>query len=123
MPKPITITIQVEEVAFGRIFNLLDKMPGVVALNLHGSGSKPNGAAPKKRGATSASIILKILTTANCGRELLRSAMVKEGKSPASLQSTIDYLRKNKHIQDMPKGLFRITAAGRKYYSDATKGE
>jgi hypothetical protein len=38
MPKPLTITIDVEEVAFGKVFRTLDTMPGVISINLKGSG-------------------------------------------------------------------------------------
>jgi hypothetical protein len=124
MPKPIQLTILAEEFALGKIFRTLDGMEGVASISLHGTGPSRLGGEGKvkQRGSfTTSCIILKVLTTSNAGRELLRSAIVSGGKSPSSLQSAIDFLRKEKHIRDMPKGKFQITAAGRKHYASACK--
>jgi hypothetical protein len=48
--KPLTMTISVEETFFGKIYRMLDTMPGVASIAIHSEGVKANGAArPKKK--------------------------------------------------------------------------
>ena len=46
MPKPFQISLQVEEVAFGKVVRILNDTPGVVKIDLHLDGSpKPTSRA------------------------------------------------------------------------------
>jgi hypothetical protein len=56
------MTISVEETFFGKIYRMLDTMPGVASIAIHSEGVKANGAArPKKRSRAERS-----LPTASC---------------------------------------------------------
>ena len=50
MPKPMIITVSVEEIAFGKVYRMLDTHPGVISMTYHAEGSKPNGHDKKENG-------------------------------------------------------------------------
>jgi hypothetical protein len=129
MPKPITLTIDIEEIAFGRVWRLLDTMPGVVNIKLHGEGpkSKPGGSKqPQKKGGSQSvpCLVLGALIEANAkiGRDPLNKVLEANGKKATSLPDAIQKLFKAKEIQRFGKGrdvTYGITVKGRKRYETA----
>ena len=106
MPKPMTKSIEVEEIAFGRVFRMLDATKGVVAIHLRGSGPK-TAAAPKSEsskrggGATTECLVLAALVAAGklpLNKVSLVAAIRAGGKSDSSLPDTLNKLNKKRHI-------------------------
>ena len=118
MPKPMMMTIEVEEVAFGKIFRTLDGMNGVVSIHLQGKGprAKPNGsqAAPKHNGQTVWRLVMNALLASKgpLSRTELAQVIQAGGKAPTSLPDALLKMRKAKHIALHGKGQYKITAAG-----------
>ena len=121
MPKPMSISIEVEEVAFGKVFRTLDGMPGVININIRGKGPKPNGSAPilpvsarKGNGKTVHTLILESLLASKSpkSREELGEAVATGGKSATSTPDGLQKLKKQKLIKQAGVGKYRITAAG-----------
>lgn len=120
MPKPMSMTIEVEEMAFGKIFRTLDGMPGVVSINLKGAGpkaatpkGKANGDGTANGGKTLNTLLLEamlasknVLTAAD-----LASALQAHGKSRNSAQGTLSRLKAHKLVKRSGKG-WKITPAG-----------
>jgi hypothetical protein len=120
----MAMTIEVEEVAFGRVFRTLDGMAGVVAIRIQGSGPKParkNGAKSGHGGSTAAQLVLAALAASKAplDRAALIPAMEAGGKKAASLPDTIQKLRKQKLITSPKVGEYKLTKAG---LTAATKG-
>lgn len=123
MPKPISLTIDVEEIAFGKIWRTLDAMNGVVSINIKGNGPKQKKSAKtngrignnKKGIATIPHIVLTTLAVGEAmGRETLRKALEANGKMGTSLPDTITKLKNAKKIKVVGKGTYKITQAGLK---------
>lgn len=135
MAKPMGLTIQVEEGAFGRVFNVLDAMQGVISIKIEASGPKPKGAAKtpgqKKGGAQSApclvlGALMKVGTKATpskwLNREELAAVIVAGGKKATSLPDTLQKLRNAKEVVNHGTGRdvrYRITEAGVKRFKTA----
>lgn len=129
MPKPMTMTIEVEEVAFGRVFRTLDAMAGVVAIKLKGEGPKKakangsGGAGQKHGGAQSvACIVLGALTDKILNRQELATTLEANGKKAASLPDTLMKLRKMGEIRSIGEGRdikYKITTKGVKHFNTA----
>lgn len=122
------MTIQVEEIAFGKVFRTLDTMPGVIAINLHGSGPKEQTtSSPPRRtgGATVECLILGALreTKVPLTRTTLTEVIVQGGKAASSFQDAISKLVKKKHVTKGVDGNYKITAAGSKRYESACELE
>jgi hypothetical protein len=65
VPKPIKLSVDVEESQVGTVMRLLHKTPGVVSLNFDLGESKPhgnNGAVRSPRAGTKRAALLKALT-------------------------------------------------------------
>jgi len=125
MPKPMMLTINVEEIALGKVFRTLDGMPGVVSINFHGSGPKPrsNGAQRKGGAQTVPCIILGTLIDAgkSLGREDLAPAVIAAKKAVSSIPDALNKLAKSRLIKRHGPNADRrytSTAAGSKYYHD-----
>jgi len=124
MVKPIRITLEVEQIALGKVWTTLDGMAGVISIGLHGNGPKP---AAKKKGtkhgssATVPCIVLGALNGSKkpLGKPALIEFIVAGGKAAASLADTLTKLKKDKHIAPVGDGLFKITPAGVKRYQTA----
>jgi hypothetical protein len=119
MPKPMTMVIQVEETAFGRVFRLLDTMPGVASITLTGAGPKTKG--PKKVGGpTVPMLILNALCAAKGGHMLtaeLRPVVEAGGKKGTSVPDSLTKLGKLKLVT-RKEGVITITALGRKHMEE-----
>jgi hypothetical protein len=111
MPKPLVITIAVEEIAFGKIFRTLDGAPGVISLTFHQAESPKhksltNGAdqedeprPPKQKKSskvgkprpifaiTGRDFLMNNLRKSPMTRAALGAAFVKAGRSAASVSS------------------------------------
>lgn len=133
MAKPMTMSIAVEEAAFGRVFRLLDSMPGVVSINILGTGPKANGAAPaasQKRGGSQSvpCLALGMLMESEepLNRAALSEVLIKHGKKPSSLPDALMKMRKAKEIRTVGKGrnvTYKITPAGIKRFQTACQIE
>src|SRR6266403_2960072 len=87
MPKPMTMTIEVEEMAFGKVFRTLDGMPGVIAIKIAGTGpKKPKGNSKGNSGGrTSAQIVLAELVRQPLDKGALTQRLEEGGKKATSL--------------------------------------
>lgn len=126
MAKPIKITLEVEQVALGKVWTTLDGMTGVISIGLHGNGPKPTS---KKKGskhgssATVPCIVLGALEKKPLGKPALIEAVVASGKAATSLPDALTKLKKEKHIVPVGDGFYKITQAGAKRYQTACKVE
>ena len=128
MPKPMTMIITVEEIAFGKVFRILDTMPGVVSISLTGQGPKMPGKlngshkGQKMGGAnTVPCLVLGALIEAD-GKSLNRSDLIPAveaaGKRATSVPDALTKLIKLSCIK-RKEGQITITATGRKHYETA----
>lgn len=115
MSKPMTMVIEVEEIAFGKVFRTLDAMPGVISIHLKGSGPKAPKPAAVSVSATVKSMILGALSEKPHDIDALKDIVAKGGKSATSVPDAINKLKNDKKIASVvgQKGVYRITAAGR----------
>lgn len=131
MPKPMTMTIEVEEIAFGKIFRTLDGMPGVVNIRIAGSGPKTAAAAKsstagqKQGGAQTVPCIVLGTLIENktpLGRPELFDAVESYGKHGTSLPDALQKLRRAKAIKSTGSGrtvTYKITPVGVKQFETA----
>jgi hypothetical protein len=123
MPKPMTMTIDVEEIAFGAVFRRLDTMPGVISINLRGSGPKPAPSSTRRKGgsATVECLILGALVEATkpLSRPDLVAAVTAGGKQASSMPDALVKLKRKSHIAYLKGALYKITKAGRARYAEA----
>ena len=112
MPKPITMIVNVEEIAAGKVWRTLDAMNGVVSIGIKGDGPKqvkPNGKGEK----TTQRLVLDALNKSPLDKKALELAIEAGGKKKTSLPAAIFELKKAKLITPLVGGLFKITAAGK----------
>jgi hypothetical protein len=106
----MTITIAVEEAIFGKVYRLLDTMPGVVSLTYHAEGAKtkPNGKAKTPRGSFDISghdaLLAFLYKTHPAKLSDLRAAFEKMGRSPNSIPSLMHALKGEGSIASSPEG-------------------
>lgn len=114
MPKPMSLTIEIEEIAFGRVWRTLDAMPGVINIHMKGQGPKQlKPATEVLNKKTTARLVLEaLLIKSPASKLLLEEAILAGGKQKASLADTLTKLKKQKNISPAGKGMFKITAAG-----------
>jgi|SRR5215467_15109720 len=114
MPKLFTVTIGIEEIAFGRVMRLLHHTEGVAKIDWDMGDAFPakaNGAerAPHKRGAygmTGKDFIVQALVRANKpvrGTDFKR-LFEKDGRPGSSIASPINELRERGLISSTPEG-------------------
>lgn len=117
MPKPIKMMVEIEEVAFGRVFRFLDGMPGVVTITPIGDGPKAAKGAAKGKKGTVYCLVLSALIAADkpLNRDALRDVLSANGKAASSLPDTLTKLKKAKHIT-IKNAMYTVTPAGRKHY-------
>jgi hypothetical protein len=123
--------IEVEEIAYGRVFRTLDGMDGVVSITPIGDGPKSSRqnvagatAVQKKGGAQSAPCLVlgALMITPGLSRAQLTEVIVSNGKSKNSLPDTIAKLKDAGEIRASGEGraiTYRITAAGKKRWNTA----
>lgn len=100
MAKPMSMLIEVEEVAFGRVFRTLDGMQGVISINLKGTGPKKGPCTPKAQGGKTVNeIILDALTDSPLPRKTLEGVLARHGKAATSAASALTHLRKTKKVK------------------------
>lgn len=126
MPKPMRIMVEVEEIAHGRVFRMLDGTPGVVSITPVGDGPRAAANKPRQKngGAQTAPCIVlgALVETPGVGRAALGAALEANGKKATSLPDTLQKLRKAKQITSKGKGkdvTYSITQTGRKHYATA----
>lgn len=131
MVKPLTMTISVEETFFGKIYRMLDTMPGVASIAIHSEGVKANGAAKpkKKQGGTQSAhclVLGALVKSPGITKAQLVPVLEGNGKKATTLPDTITKLKKAKHIAVKGSGkaaTFTITAAGKKHFDTACEIE
>lgn len=100
MPKPMSMLIEVEELAFGRVFRTLDSMAGVISINLKGDGPKKGPCTPKSQGGKTVNeIILDALLDKPMARKEIGPLLAHNGKNPSSAGSALAALRKTKKLK------------------------
>lgn len=123
MPKPMTMTIDVEEIAFGAVFRKLDAMPGVISINLRGSGPRGQAASKARKGsaATVECLILGALVEAKepVTRAALVEAATAGGKQASSVPDALNKLKNKKHVRVVRGGMYKVMPAGRARYNEA----
>jgi hypothetical protein len=132
MAKPLQMMISVEEIAFGKVYRMLDTMPGVAAITILGEGPKTNGAAPRgkqKQGGTGSVYCLLLgamIETPGISRPQLITVAEANGKKGTSVPDAITKMKKAKHVAVKGSGkasTFTVTAAGKKHFETACKIE
>lgn len=131
MAKPLIMTINVEEIAFGRVFRALDAMPGVVSIDIQAE-SKRGAAAPAPAGrvggkgtrtgaATIECIILGALGDGSEARtrDELRTAITRAGKAATSMPDALRKLKEKRHVKVAAGGKYAITVAGKERFVEA----
>lgn len=115
MPKPMNLHIVVEEIAFGRIFRLLDGTPGVVRINLQSEEApkqarKPSNPDKKPQG-------VRVLMALNASEDPLSLVEIAEalGTNCNNATKPVSIHLRAKRIQRVRRGVYKITAAGIKY--------
>lgn len=131
MPKPMKLMIEVEEIAHGRVFRMLDGCAGVVSITPIGDGPRSPGGGGQKKGGTQSApcLVLAAMIEAGkvqLGRDALAAVMKSGGKNPTTLPGTLAAMKKAGEIRASGSGkgvTYGITAAGRKRYDTACKIE
>jgi hypothetical protein len=127
MPKPLTMTIAVEELHFGKVFRTLNSMPGVAAIQIGGEAVKPksNGgyAASNNRGTDAAGtsaicLVLNALSIRAQTKKELDEALGKYGKKATT---PITKLTARRMVVRKGRGLYAITPAGKKHFAENCK--
>lgn len=131
MPKPMQLLVDIEEIAFGRVFRMLDTMQGVARLSIVGEGVKkagaPNGGGNtgvRKGGSQTAVCLIlgALVNSPGLSRPQLGAILEGNGKKAASLPDALQKLRKAKEITAKGKGAstrYDVTRAGRTHYQTA----
>jgi hypothetical protein len=106
MPKLFPISIEVEELAVGKVMRMLNSMPGVAKLHLdlEKKEAKPNGRGPHKTRVqleeTGEDVVAKALygkppmTNAQ-----LRDVFTSQGRSPTSINSVLHTMKNNGEVK------------------------
>lgn len=121
MAKFLGMFLQVEEVAFGRVFRSLRDMSGVVSIELEGKQKGAAPAAPKRpkgktsEGTTNQCIVLFALQKENLHRKELEAQLVATGRKASSLNGLLGKMTKAKLIKAHGEGIYAITASGNKF--------
>lgn len=131
MAKPMKLMVEVEEIAHGRIFRLLDGAEGVVSITPIGDGPKSarqnSGTRGQKQGGAQSApclVLGALLETPGLGRRALEGVLEANGKKATSLPDTLAKLRKARELASKGAGknvVYNITAAGKKRYETACK--
>lgn len=127
MPKPMKLLVEVEEIAFGRVFRALDGMNGVVSLTPVGEGVKAatgKTTGQKKGGAQSSACVVlgELIRSGPLPRSNIVAALRTAGKSVASTADTMKKLFVAKHVTKRGRGrdvVYTITPAGKKRFETA----
>jgi predicted transcriptional regulator len=127
MPKPMKLLVEIEEIAFGRVFRALDGMNGVVSLTPVGEGVKAATGKPtgqKKGGAQSAPclVLYALKGGVPMSRSTLTAVLVEGGKAATSTADTMKKLMVAKEVTKHGTGknvTYKITPKGIKRYETA----
>jgi hypothetical protein len=134
MPKTMFALVEIEEGSFGKIWRMLDTMPGIVTLSYKSegvkgqSGNKPGG---KKGGAQSSEcVVLDVLIRGErpCPRQVLSAALVTAGRKASTIAGVMNALIKKKQVRVVSgRGskdvLYSVTPAGKKRFAEACQIE
>jgi hypothetical protein len=135
MPKPMMMTIAVEEIAFGAVFRRLKNMPGVISLDLdgnadekpakngtNGKGKGGGGIAKIPKGSDATGDSAKCIVLSKLAQEKgtpvsgadLTAALVDNGKSPKTFANVSHIMRRDKLARKSKKG-WTLTVKGHRY--------
>jgi len=92
MPKLFEISVQVEEIALGKVMHLLHRTPGVANVALQLGDTKPhkgNGVHKPKKvfDQTGNDFVMGLLAKGPMTRQAIAQAFHKAGRSPNSINS------------------------------------
>jgi hypothetical protein len=122
MPKPFSMTIEVEETAVGPIFRLLNRQPGVITvhIDLDQDKGKLNGGERKPRKTGKDSPRMKLYGALASGkpveRDRIEAALHGVG-GPTTMRNTLYNSIRDGLIKETSKGLYALTEKGKKRYS------
>ena len=130
MAKPMRVMVEVEEVAHGKLFRVLDGMPGIVSITPIGDGPKSAGSGRtgvKQGGAASSEcIVLGALIAAkgSVPRTELTKVLVSHGRSPSGVGTIMSVLSKKKEVKAVSGAgtkdvKYSVTSAGKKRFETA----
>jgi hypothetical protein len=138
MPKPMMMTIAVEEIAFGAVFRRLKNMPGVISLDLDGNadekpakngtngkgkgggGIAKNGKGTDAAGSSARCIVMSAMADGVATGPDLATALEAQGKSRKTFANVSHWLRHNKMARKSKKG-WSLTAKGHVYLDTECK--
>lgn len=123
MAKPLRITIDVEEIAFGRVFRWLDQAPGVVRINIEGTGAKQNNdeyasqsdVAPPRTMSARDCVLLSFKKTDDVmHRTDITKQMVANGFAASTLNGLLSSMTKTRMVTSIGAGKYKLGVAGKK---------
>jgi hypothetical protein len=126
MPKPFSISIEVEEASVGQVFRLLNRTPGVVKLHLDLDEAKKtrklNGGGerkPRKSGGR-----LKLYSLLAGGKpattEQINAAMQGEDMTPTTVRNVLYNSQRQGFIKAKSKGQYVLTDKGKRRFAQLT---
>jgi hypothetical protein len=111
-------TVDVEEIAFGKVFRTLDAMPGVISIKIVGDGPRSQQQPATSGRPRAAAILLQALSAAPRGqmaRGDLEAVLAKNGRSKKSFPGTLFTMEKQKLLRRSARGkIVTMTPAGAK---------
>jgi hypothetical protein len=129
MPKPFSMTIDVEETAVGPIFRLLNRQPGVISVHIDLDNNRPklNGSGgerkPRKMGkdAPRTKLYAAMAKGKPVTMDHIKAALHGVG-GPTTIRNTVYNSERQGFIKQSPKGHYALTEKGKRRYSEI-KGE
>lgn len=129
MPKPLSVTVEVEEIALGRVIRILNRTPGVVRFNLNLQGDRPEGEeaegeqphgntgrTPRKGKIGGRRIMLGMLAQAKgkpVSAKQFKPVFEGDGISHKSVHTVAHILKKIGHIKQVDIGTYVMTPKGK----------
>jgi len=117
LPKLFPIAIEVEESVVGKVYRLLDEMPGVAKIKIGDkavAGGKPNGAHEpreprgpyKKYDTPGDEVVMKFMSASKVPLTSthLKDHFVALGRAPTSINSLIHIMLKRGDLERRPDG-------------------
>lgn len=124
MPKPFSMTLEVEESAVGPIFRLLNRQPGVIGVHIDLDQDKPkklNGGGERKpralgKDAPRMKLYAAMASGKPVAREQIEAALHGIG-STTTVRNVIYNSQRQGFIKQTSKG-YLLTEKGRKRYAE-----
>lgn len=133
MPKPFSVVIEVEEIAFGAVVRKLNSIPGIARIHLN-LGDTPKASAPRKANGQGHALgknkegirALVMATMRKCGGKLtskqIGNLAVAHGGTRSGAASVMTKAKHDKLVDNPQMGVWKLTAKG-KADTSAAKAE